>query len=175
MDRDDLTLISLWVHVPVVTAWVGLVLYDVVVAAVPGLAAPQRGRLIAWSRPLVVVALAVILVTGVWQTIENPLLRVTSWSELGELRQRTYGLALFWKHGFVLATFALTVVVRFVLAPRLAAGKVAAGDGAPAQASRTDAAAVDRLTGLVLWLSVLNLAACLGALLLATLMVFQLH
>ena len=163
----NLTLLALWLHVPFVTAWVGLVMFDVFAAAAPGLHAEQRGRLIAWSRPFVVVAIVVIVITGVRQTIDNPFLQVNSWSTLEQLRERTYGLALFWKHVFVLATFALTLIVRFVLAPRLMLQSVAAGDGAtPAAAS---------VLRSVLWLSVLNLAARLGALVLATRMVWELH
>lgn len=167
MDRDTAKLISLWIHVPIVTAWIGFVMFDVIAAAAPGLSVGQRARMIGWSRPFVIVAVAVIMATGIWQTMENPLLRVTSWTTLEQLRERTYGLALFWKHGFVLITFGLTVLVRFLLTPRLAA-RAAAGDGGGATPT-------DELQRGILWLSAINLAACAGALLLTTLMVFQLH
>jgi putative copper export protein len=157
MDEETLKLFSLWVHVPLVTAWIGLVMWDVFAAAAPGLQLEQRGRLITWSRPFVIVAIIVIMVTGIYQTVRNPFgIEVASFGDLSDLRETTYGLALFWKHGFVLATFALTPVVRFWFAPRLRA----ASEGALRP---------------VLWLSVLNLLACLGALIFATRMIFELH
>jgi hypothetical protein len=167
VDRGDVTLISLWIHVPLATAWVGLVMFDVFASLAPGMEAGQRGRMIVWSRPFVVVAVLLIMVTGVWQTHNNPLLEVNSWSTLEQLRERTYGLALFWKHGFVLATFALTVVVRFMLAPRLVAAPAVEGGGTAPDAARTER--------VIRWLSLLNLVACTAALVLATLMVYQLH
>ena len=167
MDRDTLTLLSLWVHIPLVTAWIGLVMFDVFAALAPGLTTAQRGRLITWSRPSAIASIVIIIVTGIWQTMENPLgVPVNSYSTLQDLRERTYGLALFYKHVFVFITFGLTVLVRFVLAPRLVAVAAAASSG--------DAAA-PRLERSVLWLSVLNLAACLGALVFATRMVWELH
>lgn len=166
MDVDTLTLLSLTVHIPLVTAWIGFVMWDVFAASAPGLDSEQRGRMIARPRPFVVFAIAVILATGIWQTVHNPLgPEVTSWSTLQELKTKTYGFALFVKHGFVLVTFVLTVLVRYVLAPRLAAAAAAGGTsvaGAP-------------LRRTILWLSVVNLLACLGALLMATRMVWELH
>jgi hypothetical protein len=172
VDSGDWTLLSLWIHVPLVTVWVGLVMFDVFAAFAPSLEMAQRARLITWSRPFVIVAIILILVTGIWQTMENPFLQVRSYAELEELRERTYGLALFWKHGFVLLTFVLTVVVRFFLAPRLAT------EAMTATTAGTDvavAAAGGQTARAVRWLSLLNLAACLGALVLATSMVWQLH
>jgi hypothetical protein len=120
----------------------------------------------------VVVAIVLILLTGIRQTMDNPFIHVDSWSTLERLRDRPYGLALFWKHGCVLVTFVLTILVRFVLAPRLAAegsgqSSVSSGGVAVATMSSTQR--------LILGLSALNAAACLGALILATVMVWQLH
>ena len=168
MGRDDLTLLSLWVHIPLVTAWIGLVMFDLFVALAPGLATAQRGRLITWSRPFVVLAIVVIMATGIWQTMENPFgVPVTSYSTLQDLKDRTYGEALFYKHIFVAITFALTVLVRFFLAPRLTASAAVTDSG-----SIASGAALERS---VLWLSVLKLGACLAALLFATRMVWELH
>jgi hypothetical protein len=171
MDNQDWLLVSLWVHVPFITAWIGLVMLDSVALFAPGLQEQQRSRLLLWSRLFVLVAIPVILATGIWQTVENPFYRVESYSGLGELKQRTlYGDLLFWKHAFVLATFGLTVLVRFVLAPRLAMGSVAASGGA--MAILGDAARTQRLAQLA---TLANLAACLFAVLLATRMVAELH
>ncbi|MBI2761509.1 MAG: hypothetical protein HYX51_08800 [Chloroflexi bacterium] len=172
----NLTLLSLWVHIPVVTAWIGLVMFDVFAAAAPGLEPGQRKRMLLWSRPFVIAAIILILLTGIRQTIDTPFTgatggQVTSWARLEKLRDTTYGLALFWKHGAVLATFALTILVRFILAPRITAGELyISGAGvavAQAQASST--------LRLILWASVLNLAACLGALMMVAIMVSQLR
>jgi putative copper export protein len=169
VDRDDVTLVSLWIHVPFITTWIGLVMLDAFATFAPGLSGGQRAGIIAWSRPFVLLAIPVILATGIWQTMENPFYRVESYSDLSELRHRTlYGDLLFWKHACVIATFVLTIAVRFVLAPRLQAGSLALagpGDGALAADSFR----------LVQAGAVLNLAACLGALLLATRMVVELH
>ena len=173
MDRQDLTMISLWVHVPFIIAWIGLVMLDVVALFAPGLERQQRARLLLWSRPFVLLAIAVILVTGIWQTIENPFYRVESWSGLSELKKRSlYGDLLFWKHVFVIATFGLTLITRFVLAPRFRDdpdGAVVAGGGALAMVAGTNAFSMTKLAALA------NLGACLGSVLLATRMVFELH
>jgi len=163
VDKTGLTLIALWIHVPFVTAWIGLAIVDLVAATVPGLDDAQRGRLISWSRPFIVVGIVVIVLTGVWQTMFNPFREALSFGALEQLRETTvYGMVLFWKHGFVLATFTMTALIRFVLAPRLIA---AAEDGSSA----------DQVRRSVQSLAVLNLVACFGALLLATRMVWELH
>src|SRR5205823_729803 len=132
--KDDLTLISILVHVPFVTVWIGLVLFDAFAMLSPALAPEQRAHLIARTRWLALVAVAVILVTGIWQTMENPFVKVNSWSTLEKLRTKTYGEALFFKHICVVATIVLTFFSRFVLAPRLLESRpavVAAGSGIP--------------------------------------------
>jgi hypothetical protein len=134
----DLTLISLWVHVPAVTAWIGIVMFDVFAAAAPGLDSAQRGRIITWSRPLMLLLIVLIMITGVRQTIDNPFLRLESFGMLSELRERTYGLALFWKHIFVVVTFALTLIVKFVLAPRLLPRAAVAGGGTASAGGQTE-------------------------------------
>ncbi|HLF78935.1 MAG TPA: hypothetical protein VJB57_15760 [Dehalococcoidia bacterium] len=173
MDRQDLTIISLWVHVPFIIGWIGLVMLDVVALFGPGLEREQRARLLLWSRPFVILAIGVIMVTGIWQTIENPFYRVESWSGLSELKKRSlYGDLLFWKHVFVVATFGLTLITRFYLAPRLRDGDgavVAGGGGAMAMLGGADVFSLTRTAVVV------NLAACLGAVLLATRMVWELH
>jgi hypothetical protein len=162
----DPTLLALWLHVPFVTAWVGLVMLDVIALIAPGLTTEQRARIVAWSRPFSIVAIVVILATGVWQTIYNPIREVTSYAALAELRTTTmYGHSLFWKHGFVMATFALTLVARFWIAPRLLA----------LSARSSDATALPGMERTLFWVSSLNLAACLAALVLATRMIWALH
>lgn len=181
MDTGDLTLLSLWVHVPLVTAWIGLVMWDLFASATPGISAEQRGRMIAWSRPFVIVAIIVIMITGIWQTVYNPLgPKVTNWDTLQQLKGKTYGLALFYKHIFVLLTFALTVVVRFVLAPRLRdqgntfqrQTQMQMQSGSAVAITASAATTTERL---ILWLSALNVAACLSVLVFATRMIWELH
>jgi hypothetical protein len=168
LDKTALTLIALWFHVPFVTAWIGLVMFDLFAAVAPGLETSQRARMLTWSRPFVVLAIVVILATGIWQTVFNPFFEVTSYETLERLRTNyTYGMLLFWKHGFVLATFVLTWAVRFVLAPRLLAVAVAGGGAAVADE--------ERILRSISWIAAANLLACLGALLLATRMVWELH
>ena len=180
MDRQDITLVSLWVHVPFIMTWIALVMFDGFAAFAPMLRGDQRARILTWSRLFVLLAIPVIMVTGIWQTIENPFFRVDAYSKLSELRDRTlYGDLLFWKHGFVLATFGLTILVRFILAPRLGGSDnidpvIAGSSGGAAVAAEAPAAAGTTLR-LIQVATVLNLAACLGAVLLATRMVVELH
>jgi hypothetical protein len=174
VDRQDWTVLSLWVHVPFIVAWIGLVMVDVVAMFAPGFERAQRARLLLWSRPFAVVAIVAIIVTGVWQTIENPFYPLSSYSDLNELKRRTlYGDLLFWKHVFVIATFVLTIATRFILAPRLrddGGGAVVTGGGALAFIGGGEN--VLNLTRLG---SLANLLACLGAILFATRMVWELH
>ncbi len=173
MDRQDITIISLWVHVPFIIGWIGLVMLDVVALFGPGLERGQRARLLLWSRPFVLVAIVVIMITGIWQTIENPFYRVESYSGLEHLKGHyTYGNLLFWKHGFVIATFGLTLLTRFILAPRLRdedSGAVATPGGVMAMVAGENVMQRVQLTTLA------NAGACLGAVLLATRMVYELH
>ena len=118
--------------------------------------------------PATTAGIVVIMVTGIWQTIFNPFFEVSSYEALERLRTAyVYGMLLFWKHGFVLATFALTCAIRFVLAPRLLAVAV----------TNTGTTVVDeeRILRSISWIAAANLLACLGALLLATRMVWELH
>ena len=167
MSKDDVTLVSILVHVPFITAWIGLVLFDVFASSTPGIPDGQRGRLIARARWAAVGIIAVILVTGIWQTAENPFVKVSSWATLEKLRSRTYGEALFFKHIFVVITIALTFWTRFVLAQRLAMASVATtgvltGEG-------------QSLRRLITRVSLLNLGACFFAVLMAARMEIELH
>jgi hypothetical protein len=178
VDTGDWTLLSLWIHIPVVTAWIGFVMLDLFASTAPGLSTEQRGRLIAWSRPFTIAAIVIILATGVWQTMKNPFIEVNSWDTLEDLRGKTYGLMLFFKHGAVIATFFLTLLVRFYFAPRLMQPAAVGAPGGPAVTSTihsTAAEPVPRDLQVTRWLSALNLLACLAALLLATRMVWELH
>lgn len=180
MDTGDWTLLSLWVHIPVVTVWIGLVMWDLFASSAPDLSVAQRGRLIARSRWPTLVLIVVILVTGIWQTMKNPFSEVSSYSELEALRDdTTYGMALFLKHGAVLATFVITLIVRFYFAPRLLHPSTGTVTDVPATvpAGGTAAVAAPATQNLaaVRWLSAVNLLACLAALILATRMVWELH
>ena len=166
MSKDDLTLVSILVHVPFVTAWIGLVMFDAFAALSPGLTPEQRGHFIARTRWVAVAAIAVILVTGIWQTMENPFVKVDSWATLEKLRTKTYGEALFFKHMFVVMTFVLTLINRFILAPRMVEAVAVRPNGG--------AAAVTMQRTLT-WSSLLNVVACFGALILAARMEIELH
>ena len=169
MDRQDVTLVSLWLHVPFVTTWFALIVVDAFAMFGPGLTASQRLGILTWSRPFVVLAIPVILATGIWQTMENPFAHVDSFASLEHLRHHTlYGSLLFWKHGGVIVTFVLTVLVRFGLAPH-AIATIDQTEGI------TD---VSFLPHAARWLELAvltNLLACLAAILLATRMVAELH
>ena len=156
MDVEASLPISLLVHVPVAVTWVGLVAIEAFLCISRDVSGGQRMRLIAAMRWPTVALLAIILVTGIWQTLHNPFVEVTNWDTLEELRTTTaYGAALFWKHVFIVATVALAFASRFVLAPR------ARATGDTSMAFRA--------------VVYLNVAVCLMVLLATTRMTIALH
>jgi putative copper export protein len=178
VDEGQLTLLSLWIHIPIVTAWIGMVMIDVFASSAPGFSTAQRGRMIAWFRPFVIAAIVIILVTGIWQTMKNPFSEVSSYAELSDLRDTTYGFSLFVKHIFVVATFFLTLLVHFYFAPRLMNPSAVGAPGGPTVTDTMVATAnepVSRDLVATRWLSVLNGLACVGALIMATRMIWELH
>ena len=165
MSTLDPLLISLVIHIPAVTIWVGLALWDAFLSLTPGLDQSQRARLIARTGMLTLLLILVIMVTGVYQTIDNPFREIKSYSDLSGLRaDTTYGMALFVKHAFVIVTFILSLIVRFYLAPR--ALNVYSADGGAAVATQTRV-----LTSATL----INLAVCMLALVAASRMTIELH
>lgn len=186
MSESTITLVMLWVHVPFAVAWIGVALMGAVLAVAPGLAPSQRAALIRLTLPFVMVAVPVIIVTGVWQTVYNPVTRPQwSWALLEELRRSTYGMALFYKHVFVVATLVATLAIKLVLVRRLrlqmdesaplsrvGMGSLAVSGTGAAGAVATDARGADRPLGVVSWV---NVACCLAILVCVVLMVYQLH
>lgn len=177
MNESQITLIMLWVHVPFAIAWIGIAMLDAFLAVAPGLSATQRASLIRLTLPFVLVAIPVIIATGIWQTVYNPLTRPQwSWAILEELRGSAYGRALFYKHVFVVASLAATLAIKLVLVRRLAGAAFAtgapAGGGAAVALSSGGGSSVDRPLQAVGWLNVL---CCLAILICVVLMVYQLH
>ena len=175
MDESTITLVMLWVHVPFAIPWIGIALLDAFLAVAPGLSATQRSSLIRLTLPFVLVTIPVIVVTGIWQTVYNPVTRPQwSWAILEELKKSTYGWALFYKHVFVVGTLVATLAVKLVLARRLA--RMAANAPVPAGSAAAVALApndsVDRPLQAVSWV---NLLCCLAILICVVLMVYQLH
>lgn len=171
--ESSLVQFSLWVHIPAVTLWIGLVMLDLFIALVPGVALSQRGQWLQWSGWITLVLLLLFMVTGIYQTVDNPVgPRVTNWDTLQELKTKEYGFALFVKHIFVVATIVLTLGIRFIIAPRMSASRdassvnVTLGGGAVATMANARTVA---------WLSAINLIACMGALFETARMVFTLH
>jgi plastocyanin len=157
-------LASLLIHIPAAIAWLGIVLYDAIVAAVPFLTPGQRGALLARPRWLVLVTIPLFGLTGIYQTIFNPFSTITSYADLSNLRETTtYGFALFLKHGFVFASMVLTLAVTFYFAPRLLAF---------ADDTRDSAVTPSSMPSLLSWL---NVASCVALLACVAVMVFQLH
>jgi plastocyanin len=161
--------ISLAIHVPSAVTWLGIALYDLIVVAAPFLTPAQRGGLLQRPRWAVVALIPLILVTGVYQTINNPFSTLTDFASLEALRTTTtYGQALFFKHGFVLLSWALTLGLSFWVAPQL----VAAAEPVAAAGAGTAASPRGRLHHLIAWG---NLLACAALVLCVTVMIFQLH
>jgi len=168
MKESTITLTMLWVHVPFATAWIGIALLDAFLAVAPGLSAAQRSQLIRLTLPFVLLAIPVIVVTGVWQTVYNPVTRPQwSWAILEDLRRTTYGWALFYKHVFVVGTLVATLAIKLVLVRRLGAAASAGSAVALAPEAR-----IDRPLQTASWL---NLVCCLAILICVVLMVYQLH
>ncbi len=157
-------LISLMIHIPAAIAWLGIVLYDAIVVAVPFLTPAQRGSLLYGPRWLMLATIPLFALTGIYQTIFNPFGTITSYEDLSHLRAETaYGFALFLKHGFVFASMALTLALTYYFAPRLVAF---------ADDIRPEATSPSRMPGLLAWANVL---ACVALLACVAVMVFQLH
>lgn len=176
MSESNLTLALLWVHVPFAVAWIGVALFDAFLAVAPGLSAGQRASLIRWTLPFVLVSIPIIVGTGIWQTVYNPV-TTPMWSLaiLDELKKSTYGWALFYKHVFVVGSLLATLAIKLVLVRRLAATDLAAapaatGSGAVALSGPPPAS--DRALQAGAWA---NVACCLGILVCVVLMVWQLH
>ncbi|MES4791760.1 MAG: hypothetical protein C4321_01100 [Chloroflexota bacterium] len=172
----QLLLLSMVLHVPFSVAWIGVALYAIFVTTVPGLSIEQRGYLLLRTRALVLVSLPVLLLTGVFQTMYNPLTEpITSYAMLSRLRATPYGAALFYKHGFVIATIVVTLALVFMLAGKLAR----AGSGALASSGAAALASVDpnaeSIRRQATWLALLNGLICLSLLLCVTYIVFSLR
>lgn len=162
MDPENAILVSLLIHVPAVVTWIAFAAVEAAVLVIPELANGHRARVMRALRWPTLFLILVIMVTGVWQTIDNPFQTVTSWETLEHLRETTtYGFALFVKHIFVVATFALSILIRFPLAGRLLQRSEA--DGAEATIG---------FIPLAVWL---NVAACLATIVATTRMTVSLH
>jgi hypothetical protein len=176
MSESNLTLAMLWVHVPFAVAWIGIALFDAFLAVAPGLSAGQRASLIRWTQPFVLLAIPVIVITGVWQTVYNPITEpMWSLAILDELKRYTYGWALFYKHVFVVGSLLATLAIKLVLVRRLAAAEASASAtpaGAGAAALSSLPSTSDRQLQAGAWA---NVACCLGILICVVLMVWQLH
>jgi hypothetical protein len=176
MTTETITLILLWVHVPFAIAWIGIAMLDAFLAITPGLLPRQRAALIRSTLPIVLVAIPVIILTGIWQTVYNPLTR-PQWSLalLDDLRRTTYGQALFYKHVFVVGTLLATLAIKLVLIRRLEATiaqPVAVGAGGGDVAPVGQDSGEPRLLRTVAWINVLF---CLAIIMCVVLMVWQLH
>ena len=98
-----------------------MVLYQAVVGAVPFLSVAQRADLLRRPRWLILAVIPLFGITGTYQTIYNPFVTITDFETAEAFRATSaYAQALFWKHGFVLLSMALTLAVTFWLAPRMA-------------------------------------------------------
>jgi hypothetical protein len=174
MNEGTITLVLLWVHVPFAIAWIGVAMLDAFLAVAPGLSAGQRGALIRLTLPFVYVAIPVIVLTGIWQTVYNPITRpMWSLQILEELKKSTYGWALFYKHVFVTATLVATLAIKLVLVRRLAEPTgVAAVSSGGALAAQAPSDGSDRTLQATAWINVL---CCLAILVCVVLMVWQLH
>ena len=171
--------VSLAIHIPAAISWLGVVLYQAVVSAVPYLSTAQRADLLQRPRWLIVAAIPLFFLTGTYQTIFNPFVTLTDFQTAEAFRATSaYAQALFWKHGFVLLSMALTLTVTFWIAPRMAKVETAGAGAAGAAGVATtvtvgeDAAPGGNRVSLLAWA---NVAACLALLLCVAVMVFQLH
>ncbi|HVG98740.1 MAG TPA: hypothetical protein VNK05_17670, partial [Chloroflexota bacterium] len=170
--------VSLAIHIPAAISWLGVVLYQAVVSAVPYLSTAQRADLLQRPRWLIVAAIPLFFLTGTYQTIFNPFVTITDFQTAEAFRATSaYAQALFWKHGFVLLSMALTLTVTFWIAPRMAKAGTAAGVAGGAGGATTVTVGADAAPGgsrvsLLAWA---NVAACLALLLCVAVMVFQLH
>ena len=94
----------------------------------PYLSVAQRADLLRRPRWLILAVIPLFGITGTYQTIYNPFVTITDFETAEAFRATSaYAQALFWKHGFVLLSMALTLAVTFWLAPRMAQSAAARG------------------------------------------------
>lgn len=116
-----LLLTSLLIHILAAFTWLSGVALNVIVLTLPGLDTMQRLRLMKRAIPFAWTALFILIPTGIFQTINNPVTPepVYTWQTLEQLRATPYGTALLIKHIFVITTATIAVIINFILMPRL--------------------------------------------------------
>ncbi len=122
--------VLIFLHLAGAATWIGaLALYFFISRPSSGDALEASRRAVEISRrldPLVWASLLVLLVTGTWNTIENPVSQaltgglVRSFEELELLGETPFGSALRIKHGWFLLLLALMTYRSFKLLPGLA-------------------------------------------------------
>ncbi|MFN8532154.1 MAG: hypothetical protein U0556_01230 [Dehalococcoidia bacterium] len=117
--RDTQKYISMIVHFVTAVVWLGGLAVQFLVLVAPGLEDRQRERLFALVVPWMWISLVVLLPTGVYQTVNNPVTeQVTNPEQLALLRSRPYGQVLVVKHIFAVVTVLLAAAAHFVALPR---------------------------------------------------------
>ncbi len=176
MSESAITLGMLWVHVPFAVGWIGVALIDALLAAAPGLSAAQRAALIRLTLPFILLAIPVIAVTGIWQTVYNPVTKpMWSLAILDELKKTTYGWALFYKHVFVVATLLTTLALKLVLVRRLEVAALVTTETQPPPGGVAVALTRPGTDRALQGGALVNLLCCLAILVCVVLMVYQLH
>lgn len=175
---DDV-LLSLLIHMLAAVLWLGGVIFQSLVVLLPttALDRSERSRLLLRAAPLQLLALVVLLPTGVYNTINNPvtLEKVTSWERAELLRSTPYGTALFGKHILVIMTTVVTALAT-VLAARYSSQRRAAATPTAGGAARLSAVSrVLDLPAVLPLLVVLNLLINAALAASVSYMIFTLH
>ncbi|GIW10228.1 MAG: hypothetical protein KatS3mg061_1285 [Dehalococcoidia bacterium] len=117
--RDGAKYLSMVVHFLTAIVWLGGITVQFLVLVAPGLSESQRERLYALLVPWMWGSLLLLIPTGVYNTLNNPVTEfATSYEQLLQLRARPYGQVLVVKHIFVVLSLGLAGVAHFVVLPR---------------------------------------------------------
>ncbi|MBI3287328.1 MAG: CopD family protein [Chloroflexi bacterium] len=167
--------IAIWLHLLGAVVWTGSLLVQALIHSplFSGVEPTQRAR---WSgeltrrlMPITWGSLVLLILTGIWNTVFNPVSSepVTSIERLEALRRTPFGSALFIKHIFIVGTILLSGWHNFVLVPRLR--RMLPTSGATLS---SEAHGVLRL---ISWAAAVNLLVGIGVLFFAAQVLFSLR
>jgi len=125
-----LLLTSLLIHILAAFTWLSGVVLNAIVLTIPSLDTQHQLHLMKRATPFTWTALFILIPTGIFQTINNPVTPepVYTWQTLEQLRATPYGTALLIKHIFVITTATIAVIINFILIPRLNAIIIGTGN-----------------------------------------------
>ncbi|MBM2826831.1 MAG: hypothetical protein HW403_895 [Dehalococcoidia bacterium] len=189
-----LLLVSLVMHTIAALSWVGSLLFNALVLALPmsTLSVERRLPILRWITLVLWLAILFLLPTGLWNMAFSPAVRpppgdtasfglspsVTSWEQLEVLRDTPYGFALLIKHILVVISLGVNALVSFVVLPRMekaASHATALASAGAGQEESGESPEVLSLRRQMLALATVNLVLGIFIVMCAVYMVYTLH